>query len=181
MISEPFQKYEIPGPIKALVISKPKVVSSIIKRAKNPIFIVGHESTKVELNGKKPIDYVIRMAKASDIPVVAVSNTAREFLKRDFKPKALMASMEIGNLLTDPNWSINGKGPHDIALILGITYYVEWVILSGLKSFAYNHLKTISLDRYYQPNANWSFPNLSLKEWYENLEEIARELGVMEK
>nr|NIO20490.1 CO dehydrogenase/acetyl-CoA synthase complex subunit epsilon [Candidatus Aenigmarchaeota archaeon] len=65
---------------------------------------------------------------------------------------------------------------HDLALILGLPYYMGFVIESGLKSFAYSHLKTISLDQYYQPHCNWSFPNISVEEWDKNLNIITIEV-----
>lgn len=192
MAAEPWQRAEIPGPVKALVITKPEVVAGMVKKAKHPIFVVGHEAVKghsfqislhpseenikIDLGNKKPIDYIIRIAKAAKIPVVCTGPTMPEFLKRDFKPATWMSSMDIGNRLTDPGWSVSGEGgPHDLALIIGITYYMEWVIESGLKSFA-PHLKTISLNRHYQPHCNWSFPNLSLEDWYKNLETIAQKV-----
>jgi acetyl-CoA decarbonylase/synthase complex subunit epsilon len=44
-------------------------------------------------------------------------------------------------------------------------------MLSTLKHFA-THLKTVSLDRYYQPNADFSFPNLDEKTWIQNLDTV---------
>ncbi|RLG91541.1 MAG: CO dehydrogenase/acetyl-CoA synthase complex subunit epsilon [Candidatus Hecatellales archaeon] len=179
MAAEPWQKYEIPGPTKAVVITKPEVVSALVTRAKNPILVAGFKTAEIDFgNGKKPIDYVIRIAKAANIPVVATAHTVSEFLKRDFKPTAWMSAMDIGNRLTDPTWSVTGKNPpHDLALIIGIShYYMSWLIMSGLKSFAYKHLKTVSIDQYYYPHCNWSFPNLSLKDWEKNLTAIAENL-----
>ena len=173
MHAAPWQKYEIPGPVKAVLIVKPEMVSSLLKRAKNPIFLVGHKATEIGLKGKRPIDYVIRMARATGIPVVATAHTVASFLEKGFNPTAYMTAMDIGNRLIDPKWNILGReGPHDLALILGLPYYMGWLIESGLKSFAYKHLKTISLDRYYQPHCNWSFPNLSIEDWYKNLDII---------
>jgi len=63
-----------------------------------------------------------------------------------------------------------------LAVFMGITYYMEWVLFSALKHFGHN-LKTISLDRYYHPHASWSFPNLSVKDWTQNLEVIVVKLG----
>ncbi|MFC1787456.1 CO dehydrogenase/acetyl-CoA synthase complex subunit epsilon [Halobacteriota archaeon] len=177
MAAEPWQKYEVPGTIKSVVIKKPEIVSTLLKKAKNPIFVVGHEAAEVDLGGKNPIDHIIRIARAANIPVVTTAHTLAEFLKRDFKPAASMTSMDIGNRLTDPEWNVYGEdSPHDLALILGMTYYVGFVIEAGLKSFAFRHLKTISLDRYYQPHCNWSFPNLSIEDWYRNLTIIAQEI-----
>lgn len=177
MSAEPWQKYEVPGPVKALVIKTPKVVTTMIKKANNPIFIVGHEVAEVEFGNKKPIDLIIRVAKAANTPVVTTAHTISYFIKKGFEPAASMSSMDIGARLADPTWSVSEKSPpHDLALILGLPYYMGFVITSGLKSFAYKHLKTVCIDRYYQPHCTWSFPNLSIKDWYNNLNMIAEEV-----
>ena len=177
-IAEPWQTAEIAGPKKALVITKPTVVVALIKKAKHPILVVGHEEVEVEFGEKKAIDVVINLAKAAEIPVVATAHIVGEFIKRGFHPAAWMPAVDIGNRLTDPKWSgLDGVGQYDLALFTGIPYYMEWVILSGLKHFAFNHLTTISLDRFYQPQATWSFPNTSLERWGENLTVIVDKLG----
>jgi len=77
--------------------------------------------------------------------------------------------MDVGNRLVDPEWQgIDGKGHPDLALFVGLPYYMEALILSGLKHFAPN-LKTITLDNVYHPHASWSFPNAGAKDWAENL------------
>jgi acetyl-CoA decarbonylase/synthase complex subunit epsilon len=174
---EPWQKAEIAGPQKALVIMKPEVVAAMIKRAKRPIIVVGHLSTKTDSGTVKMIDYVIRLNKATGLPVVATAHTVREFVKKGFQPTAVMSAMDIGNRLKDSSWNgLDGKGPYDVALFMGLPYYMEFVILSGLKHFSTN-LKTISLDRYYNPHASWSFPNLKVEEWTQSFETIIKNLG----
>jgi acetyl-CoA decarbonylase/synthase complex subunit epsilon len=122
------------------------------------------------------IDYAIRMSKTADIPIVATANTGSEFIKRNFKPATSMPAMDIGSRLNDPEWKgLDGKGPYDLALFMGLPYYMEFVILAGLKHFSTN-LKTISLDRFYNPHATWSFPNLPVKDWNENFETILSKL-----
>lgn len=80
-----------------------------------------------------------------------------------------MSAMDIGNRLVDPEWQgIDGKGPHDLALFVGLPYYMESLILSGLKHFAPS-LKTITLDNLYHAHASWSFPNANSEEWAKNL------------
>ncbi len=175
--AEPWQTAEIAGPKKALVITKPEVAAAMIKRAKRPILIVGHLSTKTDSDTGKMIDYAIRLNKATGIPVVATAHTIREFVKQGFQPAAQMSAMDIGNRLKDPTWNgLDGKGPYDVALFMGLPYYMEFVILSGLKHFSTN-LKTISLDRYYNPHASWSFPNLKVEEWTQSFETIINKLG----
>jgi len=170
--TEPWQTAEIPGPKKALVITKPEVVSALIRRAKRPILVVGHQAAEIQLRNGKLIDYMIRLAENLKIPIVATAHMQREFLKRGFHVDSWMPAVDIGNRLKDPEWQgLDGLGPQDLALFSGIPYYVEWLILSGLKHFS-TGLKTISLEMHYQPHASWSFPNLPLDEWEKNLEGI---------
>ncbi len=175
--AEPWQKAEIAGPKKALLILKPEVVVAMVKRAKRPILIVGHLAAEDYSDDIKMIDYAIRMSKTAGIPVVATAHTISEFIKRDFRSAACMPAMDIGNRLKDPEWKgLDGKGPYDLALFMGLPYYMEFVILAGLKSFSTN-LKTISLGRFYDPHATWSFPNLSVNDWNETFKIILSKLG----
>jgi len=177
MKAESWQKAEIPGPKKALLISKPEVVVAMVKKAKRPILIVGHLAAEDYSDDVKMIDYAIRLSNITGIPVISTAHTMSEFIKRDFHPTANMSAMDIGNRLQDPEWKgLDGKGPYDLALFMGLPYYMEFVILAGLKHFSTN-LKTISLDRFYNPHATWSFPNLTVKDWNESFETILRKLG----
>lgn len=175
-VAEPWQKAEIPGPKKALVITKPAVVTAMIKRAERPILIVSHKALETELDKEKYVDSLIRLARAGKIATVAAAHIVGEFKRRGFEPTAWMSIMDIGNRLVDPEWTgLDGEGQYDLALFTGFQYYMEWLVLSGLKSFAPN-LKTISLDRFYQPNASWSFPNLSEQEWSEHINTVINDL-----
>jgi len=177
MSAEPWQKAEIPGPTKALVITKPEVVVAMVKRAKRPLFIVGHEAVDIALGEEKLIDYAIRIAKTAETPLVATAHIVGDFVKKGFQPAAWMPAVDIANRLQDPSWKgLDGIGQYDLALFMGIPYYMEWLILSALKHFSSN-LKTICLDRFYQPHATWSFPNLSHKDWDESLKLIINRLG----
>ncbi|MEM3626634.1 MAG: CO dehydrogenase/acetyl-CoA synthase complex subunit epsilon [Candidatus Bathyarchaeia archaeon] len=176
-IAEPWQTAEIPGPKKASVVTKPEVVAAMIKRAKRPLLIVGHKAAETELEGKKLIDYMIELAEKADIQVVATAHMINEFLSRGYQPAGWMPAVDIGNRLTDPDWmGLDGRGPYDLALFVGLPYYMEWTILSGLKHFAPN-LKTITLDNFYQPHASWSFSNISTKDLINNLKVIIEKVG----
>lgn len=172
MTVEPWQTAEIPGPKKAMVITKPDVAAAMIKKAKRPILIVGHKAAEIAFEDKKLIDFAIELARKAKIPIVATAHTISEFLNRGHKPDGWMPAVDIGNRLTDSTWTgLDGNGPYDLALFLGLPYYMEWTILNGLKHFA-PHVKTVTLDNVYQPNASWSFPNISLKDWFESLKVI---------
>lgn len=175
--AEPWQKAEIAGPKKALVILKPEVVSAMVKRANRPILVVGHLAAEDYSDDVKMIDYAIQMSKAAGIPVVATAHMVAEFTKRGFQPATWMPAMDIGARLSDSAWKgLDGKGPYDLAMLMGLPYYMGFVILAGLKHFSTN-LKTISLDRFYNPHASWSFPNLSVKDWNESFEMLIKQLG----
>lgn len=174
---EPWQKAEIAGPKKALLILKPEVVAAIVKRAKRPLMIVGHLAAEDYSEDAKMIDYAIRISNTARIPVVATAHVVSEFIKRGFYSATYMPAMDIGDRLVDSEWKgLDGNGPYDLALFMGLPYYMEFVILSGLKHFSTN-LKTISLDRFYNPHASWSFPNLSVKDWKDSIEIIVNKLG----
>jgi acetyl-CoA decarbonylase/synthase complex subunit epsilon len=175
--AEPWQKAEIAGPKKALLILKPEIVVAMMKRAKHPLLVVGHQAAEDYTDDIKMIDFAIRMGQITRVPTIATAHTTKIFLEKGIQPAGWMSAMEIGSRLRDPEWNgIDGKGQHDLALFMGLPYYMQFVILSGLKHFSTN-LKTISLDRFYNPHATWSFPNLSVKDWKENFDTIISKLG----
>lgn len=174
--TEPWMTAEIPGPKKALVVTKPEVISTMIRRAKRPVLVVGHEAAEIQLEEGKLIDYMIRLAKAAEIPVVATAHIQGEFQRRGLKPASWMPAVDIANRLVDPEWKgLDDKARHDLALFVGLPYYMGWLILSGLKHFSPD-LRTISLDMHYQPHASWSFPNLSIEEYERSLRIIVKDL-----
>ncbi|MFP3985112.1 MAG: CO dehydrogenase/acetyl-CoA synthase complex subunit epsilon [Candidatus Bathyarchaeia archaeon] len=174
--AEPWQKAEIAGPKKALLILKPEVVVAMVKKAKRSILVVGHQAADEYSDEAKMMDYAILLSKVAGLPIVATAHLANEFMKRGVQPAGSMSAMEIGSRLNDPEWKgLDGKGPYDLALFMGLPYYMQFVILAGLKHFSTN-LRTISLDRFYNPHASWSFPNLSVKDWSENFETILKKL-----
>ena len=169
MSCEPWQCAEVASTKKANPITKPEVAVALIKRATRPILVVGSYATERSMEGKLLINYLIDFAQASKVPVVATAHMVGEFLKRGFEPAGFMSAMDIGNRLVDPEWQgIDGKGHPDLALFVGLPYYMEALILSGLKHFA-PQLKTITLDNLHHPHATWSFPNTTLEDWAANL------------
>jgi anaerobic carbon-monoxide dehydrogenase, CODH/ACS complex subunit epsilon len=176
-LNESWQTGEIPGPKKASLIVKPDIADALIRRAKRPILIVGHGILEYEVEGKMLIDCLIELARTAKIPVVVTASTSKEFIARDYKPAAIMPAVDIANRLTDPSWKgLDGKESYDLAIFVGLPYSMEWTILSGLKNFA-PAVKTMTLDCVYQPNASWSFPNSTIKEWAASLKAIVANLG----
>jgi acetyl-CoA decarbonylase/synthase complex subunit epsilon len=169
MSCEPWQCAEIAATKKANVIQKPEIAVAMMKRAQRPILIVGSNITERWMEGKQAIEYIIEFANASKIPVVATAHMVGEFVKRGYTPAAYWNAMEISQRVCDPTWmGLDGKGHPDLVMYVGMPYYMEALILSGLKHFAPD-LKTMTLDNMYHVHASWSFPNASLEEWAANL------------
>jgi len=168
----PWEKGNIFGP-KTAMVSKGEVIGRLIKSAKKPLLIVGAKILDEQIGGKPLLGYIVEFSKATDIPVVATAHTLKYLVESGLKDTLSMGVVEVTDRLRDPNWSLDGKGPHDLVVLVGITYQLQSQMLSTLKNFA-THVNTISLDRYYTPNADWSFPNLDEKGWAEELNKIMR-------
>ena len=169
MSCEPWQCAEIASTKKATPIMKPDVAVALIKKASRPLLIVGSNATERWLEGRQAIEFFIEFANASKVPVVATAHMVGEFIKRGYHPAAFMNAMEIGQRVVDPAWQgLDGKGHPDLVILVGLPYYVESLMLSGMKHFAPD-LKTMTLDNMFHVHASWSFPNSSLEEWANNL------------
>lgn len=171
MAAEPWQVAEIPGPVKAFVIQKPAVVIGMMRKAQRSVLVAGHLSLQTLKEGTA-LDYALEIAKLGGADFVATAHIIGEVKKRGYDNAYSMPAMDIAGRLQDAEWmGLDGKGRYDLALFIGLPYYMAWTILSGLKHRA-THLKTISIDRYYQPHATWSFPNLTDQAWEENLKAV---------
>jgi len=169
MSCEPWQCAEVAATKKANPITKPEVAVALIKKAARPLLVVGSNATDRCMEGRQLIDFLIDFAKASKVTVVATAHMVGEFLKRGYTPAGFMPAMDIGNRLVDPSWEgLDGKGHPDLAIFVGLPYYMEALILSGLKHFA-PELKTMTIDNLFHPHASWSYPNGSLDDWANNL------------
>ncbi|WXG43298.1 MAG: CO dehydrogenase/acetyl-CoA synthase complex subunit epsilon [Promethearchaeati archaeon SRVP18_Atabeyarchaeia-1] len=163
----PWQTANVPGPKFAMDL-KGEVAGKMIQKAKRPLLIVGMNSVKDEVAGRKLIEYAIEMGKAG-VKIVATAHMVKEFSNRGYKVDADMPVVNITDRLKDPEWKgIDGRGPYDIAVFLGVPYYFESQMLSTLKNFAPG-LNTVAIDAQFQPNAKWSFPNLKGKDYEEEL------------
>lgn len=173
--NDPWEIANVPGPRRAELLT-PAIAARMIKEAKRPLFIVGSLVVETELNGKSLIDYAIEIAKESKMPVVAVAHTLKKFLEREFEPVASMPLINIIDRLRDVEWrGIRGEGQHDLVVFLGLLYYIGSQGLSTLKHFA-PWLRTITLCRFFHPNADMSFPNMGEEEWANYLDELVEKL-----
>jgi acetyl-CoA decarbonylase/synthase complex subunit epsilon len=170
----PWQTGNYPGEHQAKLVT-PEVAAKLIKKAKRPLF-VGGSLLLGDLNGKPLIDYAMEIAKASKMPVVAVAHTKKKFLENGFHPTASMPVINLVDRLKDPEWKgVKGEGQHDLVVFMGVLYYMGSQGLSTLKHFA-PHLTTITICRFFHPNANFSFGNMDDKKWTESLNTLIKNL-----
>ncbi len=169
-----WMRAEIAGPKKAVVINKTEVVTALLKRFRSPVLIIGSRSTEIELNGGKLISYLARIAEVWKIPVVTTNRSASLYFAEIRRHSFPIPVIEIANLLSDPGWKgISENGTPDLAIFSGLPYSMEWTLLSGLKHFA-PHLKTLSLEYGYEPQADYSLPNIDMNKFHEILSFIGR-------
>ncbi len=168
----PWQTGEICGPVSAKSLTKAAVLKRDLSKAKSPLLIVGSEAA-TEKHGKGDmVDYAIALSEAGKMPIIATGGAIKAFIEKGFEGAKSMGAMEVAFRLQDSEWKgPNGKGPHDLIFIYGIPYYMQWTLLSGVMNFG-THITAITLGRYYQPHAKWSFPNMKEKAYHSALDEI---------
>jgi CO dehydrogenase/acetyl-CoA synthase complex epsilon subunit len=172
---EVWLRAETPAIVRATLIEKPVVVAKLLKRAKSPVIIVGHEVAGGD--GSGILEPIARIARATGAPVVATGGVSGVLGKEGIRVSLALSAMEAGDRLLDPAWRpVPGRDPPDYAFILGIPWAIASVIEAGLASFARGHLKVISLDRLYHPHCDLSLPNQTREEWEKLLGIIAEEV-----
>jgi len=172
---QPWDKTHINGPVSGTVVDKPAVLGKLIKKAKRPLLIVGGYEYDTDVgNGKKYIDLLVELAKKG-IPVVATTQVAKIFIENGVKPVAIMSVSNTVQRICDENWKgFDGKGHYDWIIIAAMRYYLQSQAHSAMKHFAYKWSKSVSLDRYYQPNASFSLANFKVDEWKNAINEIVK-------
>jgi len=149
----------------------------IIKKAARPLLVIGAQALEVKIDGKSFIEYLVEIARAGKIPICATAHTKKKLLELGITPESAYDLIEIINSLKDPEWKgVKGEGCHDFVLFGGVRTDLGNQGLSALKHFA-PHLKTMTLCKYYYPNANFSLPNYRKnEEWKALLEELVKGL-----
>ena len=172
----PGQTAEIAGPKKANIFPNAKVASAMIKKATRPLLVIGSDSVNVKTNDGDMIDSAKRFLKNKKFTGVATGHIVGEFRRRGIDGVKSMSIFVLGKHLSNPDWEgFDGKGPYDTVLFMGFPYYMEWLVQSGLKNFA-SGLRTISLDRTYHPNAEWSLGWMPEPDWLDALDTIISSL-----
>ena len=163
----PYHRVNVLTGIKsARLIEDAQEYADLIQKAKRPLLVLGPLLLKRSLDGKLLIEYALEIAKAANIPMCATAHVRAKMTELGVKPDSFYDVVEIINALKDPNWrGVRKEGNHDLVLFFGIRSDLGEQGLSVLKHFA-PHLKTMTLCKYYFPNANYSLPNFRKDEQF---------------
>jgi len=156
------------GPKKSMVVL-PDAASRIIKKAKKPTLVIGSKINDID----GLLDRVIALQKAG-VEIVATGHSVK-FLLEKGSDAYVIGVVEATNMLTDPNWKgIDGKGQPDLLMVMGVHLDLTNQTFSTLKNFT--DLESMCIDRYYMPNATYSFPNITDDIHLEYLDDIIGKL-----
>jgi acetyl-CoA decarbonylase/synthase complex subunit epsilon len=170
----PYHRVNVLTGIKsARLIEDAQEYAGLIQKARRPLLVLGPLLQKWSLDGKLLIEYALEIAKAASIPICATANVRAKMVELGVKPDSVYDAVEIVNALKDPNWrGVRKEGNHDLVMFFGIRSDLGEQSLSVLKHFA-PHLKTMTLCKFYFPNANYSLPNFRKDEqWKAFLESL---------
>jgi len=175
-VAIPWQTANIVGPKNALLLT-PEHCARLLKTAKRPLIVVGAHATKPSVGLPDLAEYVLRLAEVVKAQVAASPTVESQFTKRGKTQVFGLGLEDLTNRLKDKEWKgFDGRGTYDYVLLVGGVYYFESQMLATLKHFA-PHIRTVSLDRFYQPNASFSFPSMDVDKWKAGLSMIIKELG----
>ena len=150
----------------------------MLKISKRLLIVVGGAALDMKADdGVDVPDAVSRMAKSVGGTVVASPGVFKSFQGYSDIKVINMGHEDVVNRLKDKSWKgFDGEGAYGMVIFVGGLYYFQSMMLSTLKHFA-PKLKTVSIDRFYHPNAGFSLENLTSEKWKEGLNAL---LKVME-
>lgn len=155
----------------------PENCAQLLKTAKRPLIVVGAHANKASVGLPDLTEHVLHLARLMKAHVAASLTIQSQFTKPGKTQVFALGLEDLTNRLKDKQWEgFDGRGPYDYVLLIGGVYYFESQMLATLKHFA-PHLKTVSLDRFYQPNASFSFPSMDENKWKDGLSMMIRKLG----
>jgi acetyl-CoA decarbonylase/synthase complex subunit epsilon len=165
---------EIRGPKTAFTLT-PENCGKMLRRAKRLLIIVGGNILDEEYVKVNMVNIVERIAKKLGATLAISPGVFKAFQHYDGTKYMINVESVVARLL-DPNWlGFDGRGKYDFILFVGGLYPFQSMMLASLKHFAPT-LRTITIERYYHPNATFSLENLSFEKWCEGLEDLLKVL-----
>jgi acetyl-CoA decarbonylase/synthase complex subunit epsilon len=151
---------------------KPRVAARIILKAERPILVVGG---KIASHGGAPLKAAVRLAEAVEMPIIATAHSSKFLDEEGFTNYVEMGLVELTNAASSEDWrGIEGYGRPDLVTAFRAHLDLLNAIFQSLKSFS--DIPTLSIDRYFMINANFSLPSLDPPLWLQALEELCGEV-----
>lgn len=165
----PWQRANVPGWVQAKELKAEDLVN-LISKSEKPILIVSKFEEFEEDIANGFID------KLAGKATVVFTPWAMKHYMGKIQPDAMLGLVEITQRLTN-GWSgPKGDGiPHDLIMYIGSYYYHQSQMHSALKHFL-PKTPSISLNRYYSPNASFSFNNFTEKRWVNTMNKVLEAL-----
>ncbi|MFH7859593.1 MAG: carbon monoxide dehydrogenase beta subunit family protein, partial [Candidatus Aenigmatarchaeota archaeon] len=94
-MAESWQKAEVPGPIKALLLNNPKVVAEYLKKANRSVIIIGDKILEIEKEGYKILDLIKKLSNKINAEIVTSSPKIIEEMREKNINARIMPSIEF--------------------------------------------------------------------------------------
>jgi len=165
----PWQRANVPGWVQAKELKVEDLVN-LISKSEKPILIVSKFEEFEEEIAKSLIE------KLTEKATVVFTPWAMKHYLGKIQPNAMFGLTEITQRLTNGWTEPKGDGmPYDLIMYYGSYYYHQSQMLSALKHFL-PKTPSISLNRYYSPNASYSFSNFTEKRWVNTMNKVLEAL-----
>ncbi len=169
LYARPWYRSDIQGYYRAKAVDA-DVASKIIKNSEKPVFVVGELLIK-DKEATEVVKEIIKKLENSAV-VATTPNAYKEF--SDLNPYYVNV-VDTANLIVSEDWKgLDGYGKPDLVVILGMFHVLMEQTLSTIRNFS--KIKSLAIDRFFQNNATYSFPNLTREEWLNYLKKLSETL-----
>ena len=153
------------------MVKEPSQLAQVLKEEKNALILTGALCDQVELGGKKLLDYAAALAQKLGLPVAATANTMVGLRARQVDSARKMWLAEVLNYLRHP-WQdpISPSRPR-LLVFMGYSPQVARRLVSAVQD-----AQTVVLGNHYIPEATFSLPSATPRQWQHNLEALLRAL-----
>ncbi len=169
LYARPWYRSDIQGYHRAKAVDATTAVK-IIKNSEKPAFVVGElivrDGEAVEL-----LKEILKKLRNHAL-IATTPNAYREFSEFNVY---YVNVVDAANLIISQDWKgLDGYGKPDLIVILGMFHVLMEQTLSTIRNFS--DIKSLAIDRFFQNNATYSFPNLTRKEWLNYLRKLSDSL-----
>ncbi len=162
----PWQIANVPGHVVAKKLTTDKLIEILKDSAHTLLIVAKLEDYELEI-AKSFINKI--KEKGGTIVFTPIAN--KTFLEDGIKPDLILGLTEVTSKLSRGWREVKGKEPFDLLIYFGGYYYQQSQMLSAIKHYA-TDLKKISLNRYHQPNADYSFANPREERWIKEMQTV---------